>query len=69
MSHFPVVWLKFTSKCPIIKIFFNFHGVAILASAFMVLEQGALVIYDGIKNFLTCLEWGNELGGGEELLH
>ena len=28
-------------------------GAAILASAFMVLELGALVIYDRIKNFLT----------------
>ena len=51
-----------------------FMGMAILASAFMVLELGALVIYDGIKNFLTHV-WGggggNELGaqGGNEPLH
>ena len=35
-------------------------GMAILASAFLVLELGALVIYDRIKNFLMHV-WG---GGG-----
>ena len=37
-------------------------GTAILASAFLVLELGALVIYDGIKNFLTHAQRG---GGGK----
>ena len=34
-------------------------GMAILASAFLVLELGALVIYNGIK---TCLEGGEVAG-------
>ena len=37
---------------------------AILASAFLGLELGALVIYDGIKNFLTHARRG---GGGKWL--
>ena len=41
-------------------------GVAILASAFFVLELGALVIYDGIKKFSnSCSEWGEVAGRGE----
>ena len=43
MSHLPVIWLNY--KCP-------------SASAFMVLELGALVIYDGIKNFLAHVRRG-----------
>ena len=38
-------------------------GTAILASAFMVLELGGLVIYDRIKNFPTHVQ----SGGGDEL--
>ena len=33
-------------------------GMVILASAFLVLELGALVIYDGIKNFLMQVQRG-----------
>ena len=39
--------------------------MAILASVFMVLELGALVIYDGIKNFLTHVQRGEWAGMGE----
>ena len=63
MSHLPVIWFKFTYKCQLLNFVSIFMGAAILASAFMDLELGALVIYDGIKNFLTC-SGGNELGGG-----
>ena len=38
-----------------------------LASAFLVLELGALVIYDGIKNFLTHVQRGGEVPGGGNL--
>ena len=62
MSHLPVNWLKFTYKCLIYSIFFSiFMGATILASAFMVLELGALVIYDGIKNFLTHVQGGGRM--------
>ena len=51
---------------PNYSIFFSiFMGAAILASAFMVLELAALVIYDGIKKFLTRVRRGNGPGGGE----
>ena len=41
-------------------------GTAILASAFLVLELGALVIYDRIKNFLTHAQrWGEVARMGE----
>ena len=43
-------------------------GTAILASAFLVLEWGALVIYDGIKNFLAHAQRG-EVAGREESGH
>ena len=46
MGHLLVNWLKFTYKCLIIHFFSIFMGMAILASAFIVLELGALVIYD-----------------------
>ena len=35
-------------------------GTAILVLASMVLEVGALVIYDGIKKFLTHVQRGGE---------
>ena len=46
-------------------------GTIILAFAFMVLELGALVIYDGIKNFLTDVWRGGQMGqeGGNGMLH
>ena len=42
-------------------------GMVILASAFLVLELGALVIYDGIKNFLTHVWRGVKWPGGGDL--
>ena len=45
-------------------------GVAILASALMVLKLGALVIYDGIKKFLTRVQSGGmSQERGNEPLH
>ena len=40
-------------------------GVAILASVFLVLELGALVIYDEIKNFLAHAQRGEVAGRGK----
>ena len=66
MGHLSVNWLKFTYKYLIIQFFFSiFMGAAILASASMVLEQGALVVYDGIKKFLTHVQRGQWAGRGE----
>ena len=42
-------------------------GAAILASAFLVLELGALVVYDGIKNFLMHVWRGAKWPGGGDL--
>ena len=42
-------------------------GVAILPSAFLVLELGALVIYNGIKKFLTHVRRGGKWPGGGDL--
>ena len=42
-------------------------GMAILASAFLVLKFGALVIYEGIKNFLTHVWRGAKWPGGGNL--
>ena len=40
-------------------------GASILASAFLVLELATLVIYNGIKNFLTHAQrWGKWPGEG-----
>ena len=56
MDHLLVNRLKFTCKCLIIQFFSIFMCVAILASASMVLKLGALVIFDGIKKFLTHVQ-------------